>query len=397
MRRAPSTGSTEGIVERELDNTAYDVVKIVSDAIVDVTLVATDILSVITTATNMTQILTVNGLAVEIASLFADKLTLDSLYADKITLDSLFTDKATLDSLFTDKATLDSLLADKAALDSLYADKLQIDTVYGSIANVNIVATAIANVNAVGGSIDNVNIVAGSITNTNIVAGSIANVNIVGAGIQDVNNYSSTYYFSLAVAPTIGSHPTLSTGDLYFDTALTQLRVYDGSVWTAAGSTVNGIDKTEQFIVGIPSGIYDGVSSTVFPLVDGYDSGFAVVTWNGYVIDDASVDISSGTSVSILSGTPIAGDIIKVIAYGAFILADHYTKTAQDTIDAAQDAAIALKADQATTYTKTEVDVIADTKIGASDYASADGLVGGTLKSRISGSTLYLTANGVDA
>lgn len=39
----------------------------------------------------------------------------------------------------------------------------------------------------------------------------------------------------------------------------------------------------------------------------------------------------------------------------------------------------------------------ANSKIGAANYASADGTVGGTVKARISGSTLYLTTNGNNA
>lgn len=360
-------------------------VNTVGSAILNVNTVSSNISSVntIANAQNLANVVTVAGINtsistlaainVAISSLYADKATLDSLFADKISLDSLFADKATLDSLYADKAKLDSLFADKLTLDSLVADKVKLDRIYTSISNLDRVFTSISNLDrvftsignldTVFASIANVDITAGSIANINSVAGNAANVNNVATNMADVvtvaadlNNYTSTYYFTLAVAPTIVSHPTLKKGHLYYDSVLDELRVYNGTIWKSAGSTVNGISRTEEFIVGTASGIYDGISSTSFPLVGGYDAGFAEVVWNGYVLADGDVNVSSGITVDILNGVPVAGDIVKVIAYGAFVLADHYTKAQQDVIDVAQDTQIGLKAPQATTYTKTESD-----------------------------------------
>jgi len=244
-------------------------------------------------------------------SLFADKVTLDSLYSDKSILDSLYGDKATLDSLFADKAILDSIYADKATLDSLYADKTTLDRLHTSIDNIDTVEASILNVDAVGDDIDNVNAVAD--------------------GLADVNNYADTYYGGLATAPTIGSHPSLSVGDMYYDTALDELRVYDnGDTWKSAGSTVNGVDKSEQFKVGTASGIYDGVSLNTFPMVNGYDAGFVTVFRNGFALAAEDIDISSGTNVVLLEDANTT-DVVYALAFGAFVLVDHYTKAEVDT------------------------------------------------------------------
>jgi len=116
----------------------------------------------------------------------------------------------------------------------------------GFVDNVNIVATDISNVNTVAVNKPNIDIVAGNKPNIDIVAGNkpnidtiatdISNVDIVALGIADVNNYANTYYGSLSVEPTIQTHPTLSSGDLYFDTTTSIMKVYSGSAWSTAYS-----------------------------------------------------------------------------------------------------------------------------------------------------------------
>ena len=75
------------------------------------------------------------------------------------------------------------------------------------------------------GSVSNVNTTAGSISNVNTVAGSIANVNTVAANVTDVNSFANTYFIG-------GSAPgSPTTGDLWYDTSATQMKVYNGSAF----------------------------------------------------------------------------------------------------------------------------------------------------------------------
>jgi hypothetical protein len=141
-----------------------------------------------------------------------------------------------------------------------------VNTTAGSIANVNTVASNISNVNAVAGNnsnvtavagnasninsavsnasninsavsnASNINTVAGSISNVNTTAGSISNVNTVASNISSVNNFADQYR--------IGStNPTtsLDTGDLFFNTSTSSLKVYTGSAW------VDGVTTTGDF------------------------------------------------------------------------------------------------------------------------------------------------------
>lgn len=203
---------------------------------------------------------------VALDSLYADKATLDSLYADKLTLDSLYADKATLDSLFADKATLDSIFADKVALDSIFADKATLDGIYA-----------------------------------------------------DLNKYTSTYYGTLAVEPTIGSHPTLSQGDLYFDSNLLTLRSYDGSTWADA------LTLTASSATTLTNKTLTDSSNTVHADVVRYRAKATVdiakgqaVHITGYNVGQSSLEVAlTDSSVNVATG--IAGETLVTGEFGTVI------------------------------------------------------------------------------
>jgi hypothetical protein len=113
-------------------------------------------------------------------------------------------------------------------------------------------------------------------------------------------------------------------GALYFDTTLGEMRVYDGSVWKAAGSTVNGTAVRQTFTAT--------AGQTTFAITGGYDAGFADVYLNGVkLVNGVDVDVTSGTDVVLTVGAA-AGDSVDVIAYGAFVIANTYTIAQADAL-----------------------------------------------------------------
>jgi hypothetical protein len=97
------------------------------------------------------------------------------------------------------------------------------------------VASNISNVNSVAGISGNVTTVAGIQANVTTVAGDSADIQTVATNIGDVNNYADTYLGSAAAAPstrTDGS--SLETGDMYFNTTVDRMRIYDGASWVDA-------------------------------------------------------------------------------------------------------------------------------------------------------------------
>ena len=184
--------------------------------------------------------------------------------------------------------------------------------------------------------------------NINIVATDIADVNTIASNMTDVTYFADVYQGAKALVPTLRNDGSaLAAGDLYFNTVGNAMFVYDGSVWSETGSAINGVEKSEEFIA---TG-----GQTLFTVTSGYDVGFVNVFREGMLLGESEYTADNGSTVT-LNVACIAGDIVKVQAFGAFTLADHYTKAEQDVIDGLQDTEIALKAPQATTYTKTEVD-----------------------------------------
>ncbi|MDA3834066.1 MAG: hypothetical protein PF495_11785, partial [Spirochaetales bacterium] len=178
---------------------------------------------------------------------------IDTVSANNVNVTTVATDitnvNTTAGSIANVNATSGSIASVNTVATDLNLATPTIEAVAAKIANVNIVATDIANVNAAGGNIANVNTVAPYIANVNTTAANIADVNTVATNIADVNNFADTYHGALDTAPTITSHPALSTGDLYFDTSLdvsdnplNETKVYTGTAWKTAVDTYT---KTE--------------------------------------------------------------------------------------------------------------------------------------------------------
>jgi hypothetical protein len=142
------------------------------------------------------------------------------------------------------------------------------------------------------------------------------------AAQASLDEFQGQYHGALSTAPTVG----VDTGDLYFDTTANEMRVYDGSAWKATGSAVNGTTNRESFTAT--------EGQTVFTLTSGYDANFADVYLNGVkLVNGVDVDVTSGVSFTLTTGAT-AGDNVDFIGYGAFVLADHYTKAEADAKDA---------------------------------------------------------------
>jgi len=112
----------------------------------------------------------------------------------------------------------------------------------------------------------------------------------------------------------------LLTGALYFDTVANEMRVYTGSTWKATGSAVNGTSSRQVYTAT--------ASQTTFAIV--YDVGFVDVYLNGVkLIVTSDFTATSGTNIVLATGAT-AGDIVDIVAYGAFDLANTYTQAVAD-------------------------------------------------------------------
>ena len=153
--------------------------------------------------------------------------------------------------------------------------------------------------------------------NINIVATDIVDVNTIASNMTDITYFADVYQGAKAVAPTLRNDGSaLAAGDLYFNTVGNAMFVYDGSVWGETGSAINGVEKSEEFIA---TG-----GQTLFTLASGYDVGFVNVFREGMLLGESEYTADNGSTVT-LNVACIAGDIVKVQAFGAFTLANTYT------------------------------------------------------------------------
>ena len=213
----------------------------------------------------------------------------------------------TLGAISSDITTASGISADITAVANIQSN---ISTIAQSAAtqNINTVAADLTGANTIGA-------VAGQITNVGNVGGSIANVNTVANNLTSVNAFGNQYVIS-ANAP---SSP--NDGLLWFDTSTDTMKVYNGSSFQNAGSSVNGTTNRGTFTAT--------ANQTTFATA-GYDSGYIDVYMNGVKqIVGTDVTATDGTNIVFASGLA-ANDVVDYVAYGTFALADHYNKTQSD-------------------------------------------------------------------
>jgi hypothetical protein len=112
----------------------------------------------------------------------------------------------------------------------------------------------------------------------------------------------------------------LVIGALYFNSTNNIMYVYGSGGWQAAGSSVNGTSDRQTYTAT--------AGQTVFAAT--YDAGYVDVYLNGVkLLAGTDFTATNGTSVTLASGAAV-NDIVDIVAYGTFVLADHLTETQSD-------------------------------------------------------------------
>ena len=273
--------------------------------------VATNITSVNTVATDIAKVITVaNDLAEAVSEV---ETVADDLNEATSEIDTVSNNIANVNTVGTGIANVNTVAGISA----------NVSTVAGISANVTTVATNNANVTSVAGNETNINTVAGAITNINNVATDIANVNSVASNLSGVNSFAERYRIASSAPSTSND-----VGDLYFDTSANELKVYKSSGWAAAGSTVNGTANRFEYVATAGQTTFSGADANSAVLA--YDAGFIDVYLNGVKLANSDFTASTGTSV-VLASAAAVNDILSVVAYGTFQLANISIKDLTDT------------------------------------------------------------------
>ncbi len=110
-----------------------------------------------------------------------------------------------------------------------------LSTVAGISSNVTTVAGISSNVTSVAGISANVTSVAGITSDVTTVAGISANVSTVASNVSGINDFAERYRVGSSEPST-----SLDTGDLFYNTSSTTLKIYNGSAWEAGVTAGSG-------------------------------------------------------------------------------------------------------------------------------------------------------------
>jgi hypothetical protein len=147
------------------------------------------------------------------------------------------------------------------------------------------------------------------------------------------DQFDDRYLGSKSSDPTVDNDgDALVTGAIYYNSSTEQVKVYTGSVWKNAGSTVNG--TSSRTAATATSGQTSFSAS--------YDVGFVDVYLNGVKLLVGTDFTATSGSAIVLSSGATAGDIVDIVAYGAFVLSNHYTQPQSDARYASIDDPIAM-------------------------------------------------------
>lgn len=128
------------------------------------------------------------------------------------------------------------------------------------------------------------------------------------------DDFDDRYLGPKSAAPTTDNDGNpLQTGALYFDTnGQGEMRVWNGTIWKATGSAVNGTTNRATYTAT--------AGQTTFAII--YDVGFVDVYLNGLKLQATSeFTATNGTSI-VLTSPATAGDVVDIVAYGVFSVAD---------------------------------------------------------------------------
>ena len=141
------------------------------------------------------------------------------------------------------------------------------------------------------------------------------------AAAASYDSFDDRYLGSKSSAPSVDNDGNpLVTGAIYFNSTTNVMNVYTGSVWQAAVSVVNGTASRQVYTAT--------AGQTTFAIT--YDVGFVDVYLNGVkLVTGTDFTASNGTSI-VLATAAVVGDLVDIIAYGTFNVANTYTQAAAD-------------------------------------------------------------------
>ena len=154
-------------------------------------------------------------------------------------------------------------------------------------------------------------------TKINNVSDNMSAVTSVNTNLSGINSFAERYRVQAGVPSSSND-----VGDLVFDTTANKLKVFDGSSYALAGSSVNGTSQRFKYNATANQTTFSGADANGNTLTYDVASGtaFADIYLNGVKLDVTDFTATTGTSIVLASGASV-NDILQVVAYGTFNLA----------------------------------------------------------------------------
>jgi hypothetical protein len=257
-----------------------------------------------------TQLTNLGALGTEITNL-------NNIRTDITGVNNINSQVQTVAGLNTEITNLDSISADITAVANISGD---IQDVQDKIAELQTVAN---DLNEVTSEIDTVATYINQVDAVGTDLLGANNIGTVATNIGSVNEFGQRYRVS-GTAPST----SLDLGDLYFDTASNTMKVYSSGGWINAGSSVNGTANRFKYTATASQTTFTGADDNADILA--YDAGFLDVYLNGIrLVNGSDFTASSGSSIVLTTGAS-ASDILEVVAFGTFQLANFSITDAND-------------------------------------------------------------------
>jgi hypothetical protein len=290
-----------------------------------------------TTATNA--ITTVSGISsnvTTVANISSSVTTVAGISADVTAVSAIDSDVPIVSGISANVTTVAGISADVTAV---AGDATDIGTVAGISADVTTVAGISADVTAVAADATDIGTVATNIADINTAATNIAAIiaapseasaaaasavsaaNSAAAAAASFDSFDDRYLGVKASDPTLDNDGNaLVAGALYFSSSENIMKVYDGASWIAATSAGNVSLLQYEYTATLGQTTFSGADDNSATL--SYTVANLIVTLNGVVLDNGGdYTATNGTSVVLTSGAA-AGDLLQVIAFKSFTVAD---------------------------------------------------------------------------
>ncbi len=265
-------------------------------------------------STNLANINTVAGISTQVTNVANNLSAITTANSNSANVNTVATNIASVNTVATNITDVQKVAQDlneavseiETVADDLNEVSSEIDTVGQNIANVNTVAGLNSQITTLAG-----------ITNLTNLANAHANVTTVATNLSGVNSFAERYRVQAGI-PSSGN----DAGDLVFDLTAQKLKVFDGSSYQLAGSSVNGTSQRFKFVATASQTTFSGADANGNTLTYDVASGtaFADIYLNGVKLDTSDFTATNGTSIVLGSGASV-NDILQVVAYGTFSLA----------------------------------------------------------------------------